>query len=576
MLRRLHLDEASRASHLRAPSKEGENQGNQGESDLALEFSRLLDQVQGPIAAAHDEVMALGLALAQAIPLIQKPKQDTQKQDQSDRSQDQAQDNGSREVDVSVGDGQDSGTSTRYSLDTKDTGTAQGPQRREATATKDTSEESEDDEKPQDRQLTVSLNDGPDLVVEDGLVADDSAVTVQAEVVEAAAAPVEAEAAVVVVQLEDSSQGPQVEEGPKEVEIKAVLQDVKMAVNSQQSTDDENDDSADAGQDFTSSSEVMANADDVVIRQVKVSGEKNSAAAADQTEEASAASPAAQSSAAQESGKLDVREVKQALGEGHSVAEQRLQRQREATSKLVQSIKIESTHSLEQAATEPGKTASATVDSAFQMTLLRQAFESLRVQKPEASDTKQRTAAPQSVAAGSITEAKASTHEPTARGSKQLSPPLARRMLERVESTLKEAARSRDGKTLSLRLDPANLGRVKVDVSLREGSLHARITPENKQVLVALRENAPELQAALRKLGLNVDSVTVTVTSEAGQDLSEFGRELNNGKSFQDERNNLPNEGRQVAENTLGNELAEPRAVGSKPAETADSDHWVA
>ena len=40
MLRRLHLDEASRASHLRAPSKEGENQGNQGESDLALEFSR--------------------------------------------------------------------------------------------------------------------------------------------------------------------------------------------------------------------------------------------------------------------------------------------------------------------------------------------------------------------------------------------------------------------------------------------------------------------------------------------------------------------------------------------------------
>lgn len=576
MLRRLHLDEASRASHLRAPSKEGENQGNQGESDLALEFSRLLDQVQGPIAAAHDEVMALGLALAQAIPLIQKPKQDTQKQDQSDRSQDQAQDNGSREVDVSVGDGQDSGTSTRYSLDTKDTGTAQGPQRREATATKDTSEESEDDEKPQDRQLTVSLNDGPDLVVEDGLVADDSAVTVQAEVVEAAAAPVEAEAAVVVAQLEDSSQGPQVEEGPKEVEIKAVLQDVKMAVSSQQSTDDENDDSADAGQDFTSSSEVMANADDVVIRQVKVSGEKNSAAAADQTEEASAASPAAQSSAAQESGKLDVREVKQALGEGHSVAEQRLQRQREATSKLVQSIKIESTHSLEQAATEPGKTASATVDSAFQMTLLRQAFESLRVQKPEASDTKQRTAAPQSVAAGSITEAKASTHEPTARGSKQLSPPLARRMLERVESTLKEAARSRDGKTLSLRLDPANLGRVKVDVSLREGSLHARITPENKQVLVALRENAPELQAALRKLGLNVDSVTVTVTSEAGQDLSEFGRELNNGKSFQDERNNLPNEGRQVAENTLGNELAEPRAVGSKPAETADSDHWVA
>ena len=162
------------------------------------------------------------------------------------------------------------------------------------------------------------------------------------------------------------------------------------------------------------------------------------------------------------------------------------------------------------------------------------------------------------------------------RGAKQLSRPHLRRMLDRVESTLKEAARSRDGKTISLRLDPVHLGRVKVDVSLREGTLHARITPENQQVLTALREHAYELQGALRKLGLNVDSVSVTVASEAGQDLSDFGRELNNGKSFQEGRNNMPNEERQVSENTVGNEIAKPGAVGTQPAEVADADHWVA
>jgi flagellar hook-length control protein FliK len=149
-------------------------------------------------------------------------------------------------------------------------------------------------------------------------------------------------------------------------------------------------------------------------------------------------------------------------------------------------------------------------------------------------------------------------------------------MLERVEATLKEAARSRDGKTISLRLDPAQLGRVKVDVSLREGALHARITPENRQVLASLREHAHELQGALRKLGLNVDSVTVTVTSDGGQEMSDFGKELNHGKSFQQDRNNMPDEAQQVPEKTIGSELAEGSTVGSPQKDVTVEDHWVA
>jgi flagellar hook-length control protein FliK len=210
------------------------------------------------------------------------------------------------------------------------------------------------------------------------------------------------------------------------------------------------------------------------------------------------------------------------------------------------------------------------------MTLLRQAFETLRLQRADGLDSKQRQSSSQVSVVGTVAEAKTASTDTGDRSAKQLTRPQLRRMLDRVESTLKEAARSRDGKTISLRLDPVQLGRVKVDVSLREGTLHARITPENQQVLVALREHSHELQSALRKLGLNVDSVTVTVSSETGQELSDFGRELNNGKSFQEERNNMPNDGRQVAENTIGNELAKHDAVGTKSADLADSDHWVA
>jgi flagellar hook-length control protein FliK len=152
-------------------------------------------------------------------------------------------------------------------------------------------------------------------------------------------------------------------------------------------------------------------------------------------------------------------------------------------------------------------------------------------------------------------------------------------MLERVEATLKEAARGRDGKTISLHLEPVDLGKVKVDVSLREGTLHARISPDNQQVAQALRDHAHELQGALRKLGLEVDSVTVSVT------VDEFGGEMNtgqqtmDGRSFQDDRNNVPFEGTQVVDNTIGNELAlrsKADADTDRSGAGGGSDHWIA
>jgi flagellar hook-length control protein FliK len=150
------------------------------------------------------------------------------------------------------------------------------------------------------------------------------------------------------------------------------------------------------------------------------------------------------------------------------------------------------------------------------------------------------------------------------------------RMLERVQSTLTEAAKARDGKTISLRLDPANLGRVKVDVSLKEGVLHARITPENQQVMTALREHAHELQGALRKLGLDVDSVTVTVRSDGLQDEATGGQNSFDGRTFQEERNNMPHERSQVVENTVGNELAQWKEAVAPEQGVGVVDHWVA
>lgn len=575
MLRRLHLEEASRALRLQAPGKEGENQENQGESELALEFSRLLDQVQGPIAAAHDEVMALGMALAQAIPLVQQAKQGVQDRDAGDQSQESQQDFEEQALDVTVDDGNASDSGPRLVLDSRDDGAVQTADRNQADSSATTGDGVQQDEGSAEREVTAALDLGPALISEGEEDSDLAAGARQSDSNAEVIAVEEAESQVVLKQLSDSGALDQQQLEHQDAEVVAVIQKAAVVDRHEDSSNDESEDGLDAEGDFTSSSEVMLNADDVQVRQAKSNNAKNAKESAENTENAGAAQMA-QSKAGQEVARSEERDLKAMPGEGRPALEQRLQRQRESVSKLVQAIKVESDSTGSGMSPESPRAASANFDAAFQMTLLRQAFETLRLQRADGLDSKQRQSSSQVSVVGTVAEAKTASTDTGDRSAKQLTRPQLRRMLDRVESTLKEAARSRDGKTISLRLDPVQLGRVKVDVSLREGTLHARITPENQQVLVALREHSHELQSALRKLGLNVDSVTVTVSSETGQELSDFGRELNNGKSFQEERNNMPNDGRQVAENTIGNELAKHDAVGTKSADLADSDHWVA
>lgn len=575
MLRRLHLEEASRALHLRAPGKEGENQENQGESELALEFSRLLDQVQGPIAAAHDEVMALGMALAQAIPLVQQTKQVAQDREISEQRQDSGQDFEEQYLDATVDDGAGSDSGPRLVLDSRDDGAVQTADRNQANSKTVAEDEIEQEAGSAEQEVAAALDLGPVLASEVENEGDVSVGAAQLAATMEAVAVEHEESQIVLKQSDNTGALEQQQVEHQEVEVAAVIQRVAVVERREDSSDDEGEDGSDAAGEFTTSSEVMVNADDVQVRQAKSSNAKNAVEQAENAENAGAAQ-ASQSNAGQEPARLEARDSKGMSGEARPALDQRLQRQRESVSKLVQAIKVESDSTGVAAPSDSARAASATFDAAFQMTLLRQAFENLRLQRADGLDSKQRQSTSQTSVVGTVSEAKTASTDTGERSAKQLARPQLRRMLDRVESTLKEAARSRDGKTISLRLDPVQLGRVKVDVSLREGTLHARITPENQQVLVALREHSHELQSALRKLGLNVDSVTVTVSSESGQELSDFGRELNNGKSFQEERNNMPNDDRQVAENTFGNELAKPDAVGTKSADLADSDHWVA
>jgi flagellar hook-length control protein FliK len=215
-------------------------------------------------------------------------------------------------------------------------------------------------------------------------------------------------------------------------------------------------------------------------------------------------------------------------------------------------------------------------EGVVQMAILRQAFESLRAARQESSEGQMKQTTPTISGTAAASGSRRSEDAASSKGSRTMNKGQMARMLERVQSTLTEAAKARDGKTISLRLDPANLGRVKVDVSLKEGTLHARIIPENQQVMTALREHAHELQGALRKLGLDVDSVTVTVRSDGFQEEATSGQNSFDGSTFQQDRNNMPHEGFQVVENTVGNELAQWKEAVAPEQGVEVVDHWVA
>jgi len=153
------------------------------------------------------------------------------------------------------------------------------------------------------------------------------------------------------------------------------------------------------------------------------------------------------------------------------------------------------------------------------------------------------------------------------RNQKQLNRTESQRTLEKVEQAIKEVARSKDGKTISVRLDPPSLGSVKVDLTYREGVLHARIVAEQAQVATLLREKAHEIQTLMRRLGLDAQRVSVSV----GQDPGSLSSDAQAGAREWAERA----ENRE-AYGLVGESRKNTGASDERQAARTPTDHWVA
>jgi flagellar hook-length control protein FliK len=165
------------------------------------------------------------------------------------------------------------------------------------------------------------------------------------------------------------------------------------------------------------------------------------------------------------------------------------------------------------------------------------------------------------------TASRSSSNEAGARSARNLARVNSDRLLEKVEGALKEVARSKDGSSLSFRLDPPQLGSVRVDVTLRDGGLHARVIPDNPQVAQLMKERAHELQQNLRNLGLNVETVSVSVGGESFSDNLGADQSSLSGENGSRGDRNAGREG-QSAGAAMG--------TWAESAVKATEDHWVA
>jgi flagellar hook-length control protein FliK len=79
---------------------------------------------------------------------------------------------------------------------------------------------------------------------------------------------------------------------------------------------------------------------------------------------------------------------------------------------------------------------------------------------------------------------------------------------------------------INIKLHPAELGELKIDLTVKEGSIRANIVAQSQQTLEILEKNIPKLKALLESQGFSIDQISVTAESDSVNDFDLFDRQL--------------------------------------------------
>lgn len=97
-------------------------------------------------------------------------------------------------------------------------------------------------------------------------------------------------------------------------------------------------------------------------------------------------------------------------------------------------------------------------------------------------------------------------------------------MIDKVKGVLEQAAINKTNDTITVKVEPANLGELTVKVSEKNGQIHAKITPESKEVEDILRSQSRELSMVIQALGYKEEDVQVSIGSASPDFYSSFSQ----------------------------------------------------
>ena len=85
---------------------------------------------------------------------------------------------------------------------------------------------------------------------------------------------------------------------------------------------------------------------------------------------------------------------------------------------------------------------------------------------------------------------------------------------------------------INLRLHPAELGELKIDLTVKEGTIKASVFAQNQHVQEILERNMPKLRATLEQQGFTIDEIVVSFRSETAKEFDLFDGQSTRNQNF--------------------------------------------
>jgi flagellar hook-length control protein FliK len=97
------------------------------------------------------------------------------------------------------------------------------------------------------------------------------------------------------------------------------------------------------------------------------------------------------------------------------------------------------------------------------------------------------------------------------------------KIIDKIHELAEEVNRSKDGKSISMRLDPPELGKIKVDIRYDDGQLYARVMADNPEVTEWLRGKEQDIIQYLKKSGVQFEQISFSFDERSNNPKNESG-----------------------------------------------------